>query len=274
MHAFAACGLTFFPAPLSAADRTSDSWPASVHARYRLRFNGINVGRLDISSKLAARTYSLSGSGQVSVLFGAIKWSGSANVSGAISSGVPAPEKYAFSWRNNRKSGRINMGFKHRTATKIAVIPTPEIHSDTVLLSPAHKMGALDPVSAILMLTKSDSRPPCDRRVGIFDGKQRYDIVFSYKRTIRMPRTSADTSDAQAYVCRATYEPIAGHRANADTRTYASNRDVEVMLRRIPRSAMLIPYSVTIPTFWGTGSMVAERIEIATESAGKVVLAQ
>jgi hypothetical protein len=68
------------------------------------------------------------------------------------------------------------------------------------------------------------------------------------------------------------YEPVAGHRDNAATKTYASNRDVEVVLRRVAGSGLLIPYSVTVPTFWGTGSMVTDRIEIVTQGAGRIAL--
>jgi hypothetical protein len=272
--AWAIIGTVVFPLPLSAADKPSEMWPSSVNAWYRLRYNGIAVGRLEISSTTTARSYSLSGSGRLSALFGLVKWAGSANVSGTIQSAAPTPADYLFAWSNNRKSGSIQMGFKNRTAAKVAVIPPPQTHADTVPLSPSHKRGAMDPVSALLVLTRSDNRAPCDRRVGIFDGKQRYDIVLSFKRITSIPRSSMNKTTSLAYVCRATYEPIAGHRANAATRTYASNRDVEVLLRPIGGSAMLIPYSVTVPTFWGTGSMVAERIDIVTAAAGKVVVAE
>jgi hypothetical protein len=92
--------------------------------------------------------------------------------------------------------------------------------------------------------------------------------VFTPKRLTRLPSRGA--ASETAFVCGVIYEPIAGHRANADTKTYAANRDVEVVLRRIPGSDMLIPYSVTIPTAWGTGSMVAKRIDIVTATAGKI----
>jgi len=255
-----------------AADKSREAWPTAVRAHYRLHFNGIEVGHLDINSSTSPNTYSLSGSGKVSVLFGVITWSGSSRVSGTIEGGAPVPKTYAFDWRNNRKGGKIRIGFKDRVATEVAVTPPPGANPDLVPLTPAHKVGALDPVSAIMMLTKADDRPPCDRRVGIFDGKQRYDIVLTYKGMIRLPPPSSGGPSVIAYVCRAMYEPIAGHRANAATKTYASNRDVEVVLRRIPGSEMLIPHSVTVPTFWGTGSMVTERIDIVTATAGEIAL--
>ena len=255
--------------------KSGEAWPTAVQARYRLRYNGFDVGHLDITSTTAAKSYSVAGSGKVSVLFGAITWGGSSTVSGAIDGGgVPAPAKYAFDWYNNRKGGKIQMGFKERNATEVSVTPPPDPHRDLVPLSPEHKTGVLDPVSAILMLTKADHRPPCDRRVGIFDGKQRYDIVLTYKRQTMLPPVSGKGPAESAPVCRAMYEPVAGHRANEATKTYASNRDVEVVMRRIPGSQMYIPYSVTVPTFWGTGSMVTEYIDVSTASVGRIAMKQ
>lgn len=277
-YALAALGVALLPLPANAGEKAGESpreaWPTAVNARYRLRYNGIDVGRLDITSKIAEKTYALSGSGAVSVLFGAITWSGSSTVSGSIGGGVPHPASYAFEWHNNKKGGTVRMGFKDRTASEVAVEPPPGSGPDFVPLTPAHRVGALDPVSAIMMLTKTDGRPPCDRRVGIFDGKQRYDIVMTYKRQSSIPSPTAGGSAESAIVCRAMYEPVAGHRANAATKTYAANRDVEVLLRRIPGSGMLIPYSVTVPTFWGTGSMVARRIDVTSATGGKVALTE
>jgi hypothetical protein len=274
--AFAPLALALLSLPANSgekpADRTSEAWPTTVQAHYSLRFNGIEVGHLEINSKTTATTYSLSGSGKVSVLFGAITWSGSSSVSGTIERGLPAPAAYAFDWHQNKKGGTIRIGFANGAATNIAVQPLPRIKPDMVPLTPAHKIGALDPMSAVLMLTKADGRPPCDRRIGIFDGKQRYDVVLTPKRVTRLPSSSGSGPSETAYVCRVMYEPIAGHRDNADTKTYASNRDSEVVLRRIPGSEMLIPYSVMIPTAWGTGSMVTERIDIITPAAGKIAL--
>lgn len=253
-------------------DNPSDAWPTTVQARYSLRYNGVEVGNLNVTSKTTASTYSLSGSAKVSVFFGAIEWLGSSNVSGTIERGVPGPAAYAFNWKQNKKKGTIQIGFQEHVASEIAITPKPRPKADMVPVTAADKIGALDPMSAVLMFTKADSRPPCDRRVGIFDGKQRYDIVLTPKRLIRLAAPSAGGPPETAYVCRIMYEPVSGHRDNEDTRSYASNRDAEITLRHIPGSKMLIPYSVTIPTVWGTGSMVTERIDVVTPAVGKIVL--
>jgi hypothetical protein len=265
-------GLALLPPPANSVEKRGEAWPTAVQARYHLRYNGINVGSLVVNSNATAKTYTLAGSSKVSVLFGAFAWSSSSSVSGTVEGGAPAPTSFAFDWRQNKKSGSTQIGFREGVATEIAIQPPPRIKRDVVPLTPAHKVGALDPMSAILMLTKADNRPPCDRRVGIFDGKHRYDIVLTPKRTTRLPASSGSGPAETAYVCRIMYEPVAGHRDNDDTKSYASNRDAEIVLRRIPGSEMLIPYSATIPTAWGTGSMVTERIDIVTAAAGKIAL--
>ena len=266
-------GAALLSCPASAADRHAEAWPSAVHARYRLKYNGIEVGKLEVSSKSNGKTYALSGSGKVSVLFGAITWSGASNVSGSLESGAPQPASYAFEWHNNKKGGAVQMRFKNATATDIAVTPPPEPHDDTVPLVPAHKEGAFDPVSAVMMLTRSDERAPCDRRVPIFDGKQRYDIVLTFKRMTRIASRDGGPSSI-GYVCRAMYEPVAGHRANEATKTYAANRDVEVVMRHVPGTQLIVPYSVTIPTMWGTGSMVTDRIDVTSAAIGTIALTE
>ncbi|MGF1621715.1 MAG: DUF3108 domain-containing protein [Rhodomicrobiaceae bacterium] len=255
----------------NSAIHAEEAWPTDVRAAYSLRFNGIEVGRLKLKFETTATSYSLSGSAKVSVLFGAFRFSGSSSVSGAVQQGRPTPEAYKFHWKRNKKLERaIEIAFEDRTAKEIAIKPRPKVRPDTVPLEPAHKVGAFDPLSAVLMLTKADGRPPCDRRVNIFDGNHRYDIVLTPKRLTRLPPSSAGRRPETGHVCRIAYEPVAGHRDNDDTKAHRSNRDVEIVLRHIPGSEMLIPYAVNIPTEWGTGSMVAERIDVMTTTAGKV----
>lgn len=269
-------GFLFVPLSASSAQTAAGkpdlAWPATVQATYSLRYNGIEVGQLKFKSNTTADSYTLASSGKVSVLFGTFKWQGASSVSGVIQSGAPAPVAYSFNWRmNDKKGGKTQIAFTENVASDIAIKPAPKPKSDTVPLLLPHRTGALDPMSAVLMLTKADSRPPCDRRLGIFDGKQRYDIVLSPKRTERLTASAAGGKSETAYVCRVTYEPIAGHRDNEDTKKMVANRDVELVLRRVPGSQMLVPYSVSIPTSWGTGTMVTEKIEV-TAGSGKIAL--
>lgn len=262
-------------AGLSPAAQADDAgWAPTVHAVYTLRYNGIGVGQLDINSRASAHAYSVSGTGKVSAFFGLITWVGASNVSGSIDHGMPVPSAYALDWRKNSKGGRIALGYTGRKATTITVNPPAGDHPDTVPLKPEHMAGALDPLSAVLMLTRADSRAPCDRRAEIFDGKQRYDLVFTLKRHIRIPPPASGGPSQIGFVCRADYLPIAGHRDNDATRTYAANHETEVVMRPVPGMKFMIPYSISIPTAWGTGSMTTERIDITTAQGTAVALGE
>ena len=169
-----------------AALQAGEAWPAAVHARYALKFNGIGVGFIEFNTKTGAQTYVMGGHGEVSLLFGALKWAGSSSVSGAIEASTPKPKTYAFDWKKNSKGGAIALGYAGGTATSVSVQPPPNTGPDVIPLTDAHKSGPLDPLSAIMMLTRADGRPACERREAVFDGKHRYDIVFSPKRQVEL----------------------------------------------------------------------------------------
>jgi hypothetical protein len=262
----------FMAPPQSADAGDKPAWPAAIKARYSLRFDGMEVGKLAIDSTTTDTSYKLSGWAKVSVLFGAMTAGGSSTATGKIERGAPAPAAFAYDWFQNEKRGKVQIGYKDGAASDIAVQPPAKVKSDTVPLKPADKTGTVDPLSALLALTKADGQNPCERRARIFDGKQRYDIVLTPKRLARLPSSTGGDQSEPAYVCRLMYEPVAGHRNNADTKTFAANRDWELVLRRIPGTEMLIPYSVTIPTPWGTGSMVTEKIEVSADKVRKAAL--
>ena len=256
----------------AAADTPQKFWPAAVEAQYTLAFNGFKIGHLNARTKVAGNTYDLSGSGEVKMLWGAVTWTGSSAAKGIFSKGAaPHPSVFEFKWSNKRKEGATRVAFKNRVATDISVVPPPDPHTDIVPLAPSHKEG-IDPVSAVLVLSKADGRPPCDRTVGIFDGKQRYDLVMTPKRMTQLPSTPKGAPPEIAHVCRVMYVPIAGHRDNEATKTYRSNRDVEVVMRRVPGSEMFMTHSVTVPSFWGTATMTAARIEVTTAAGTKVAM--
>jgi hypothetical protein len=265
-------GLGVAPGSVPAAG--TEAWPTKVDARYALTFNGIKVGHIAFASQAGAQSYTLNSTGEVSVLFGAIKWAGTSRVSGVVANSVIAPNAYVFDWKKNKKGGAISLGFTDRKATQVSVEPPAGTGPEYIALTEKHKTDVLDPLSAIMALTRADVAEPCERRVHVFDGKQRFDVVFSPKRKTVITSTKPGVAPAVGFVCRAMYEPIAGHRNNADQKAYANNRDAEVVLRRLPGTGLLVPHSVTVPTAWGTGTMVIERMTITSAAAGQFAVTE
>lgn len=276
--ALLAGALAFLPA-LAAAEGPSKLAGASpetaaVEAHYALSYNGIKVGHLEVSSDVDGKTYRISGTGSVSLLFGALRWWGASNASGQLEKGEPRPQAYGVEWHANKKTTTVKMGYRSNVASDIAADPPAKVKHDTVPLLPIHKVGALDPFSAMIHLTKADDAGPCERRVPIFDGWQRFDLVMSFKRTTKLPAEVKGGPPVTGYVCRIVYRPIAGHRDNEDTKAYIANNDAEVTLRPIAGTRVLVPQSVTIPTIWGTGAMTMTRIEVTSPTVGKIALVE
>ncbi len=251
-----------------------EAWPSAVQARYKLQFNGIGVGHLAFNSKTDSKTYALESKGEISLLFGAIKWTGSSHVAGLIDPAGVAPYSYGFDWKKNSKGGVISMAFAGKKAVDVSVEPPSGAHPDTVPLTEQQRQDVVDPLSAIMTLTRADQADPCNRRVAVFDGKQRFNIVFSYKRKTLIPAPHSGGASTVGVVCRAMYEPVAGHRADANAKAYAANRDAEVVMQPLPAAHVLIPHSVTIPTSWGTGTMVLERVDVTSTTAGQFALTE
>ena len=67
------CGCALSIQPAAARDVP---WPSAVNARYRLSFNGFDVGVYDFTSRYDSKSYSATGKTKISALFGAFKWTG------------------------------------------------------------------------------------------------------------------------------------------------------------------------------------------------------
>lgn len=251
-----------------------DDWPAAVTARYKLRFQGIDVGTLELSTTTSGQSYRIAGGARLAVMFGVFKVRADGSADGALAARGPLPKSFSFDWQGGKKKGLTRVGYEGQTAKTVTVEPPPGAGDARVPLLDQHKVGALDPVSAILALTRG-ALNPCQRQVAVFDGKHRFDLAFSPKRTMAIQsKTKSQLVPELAHVCQITYRPIAGHKINGETAHFANNRDMEVVLRTVPGSAVTVPHAVYIPTRWGTASMVIDRVDITTRTQGKIALTE
>jgi hypothetical protein len=126
--------------------------------------------------------------------------------------------------------------------------------------------AVLDPLTAVLAISRSHNGNPCARRIPVFDGKQRFDLAFSYLRQQAIGEARPSGQPGVAIVCRVRFIPIAGHRMTAETRHMASSEAIEVSFRPIPSAALHVPYQISIPTIAGSATLTSERINIVTRN--------
>ncbi|SDR26715.1 Protein of unknown function [Rhizobiales bacterium GAS113] len=135
----------------------------------------------------------------------------------------------------------------------------PRVLPAYAALSDADQKGVLDPLSAMLLPIIGPNaldRSNCERRLRMYDGRRRFDLVMSY-RGVESAGAAGD-----ALVCSATYVPIAGHSVDGDefTETMRQYR-IGVALVPAPGKSFLIPSRITLMD--GSGTPVAEAKAVA-----------
>ena len=269
-------GLSLALAAVAGSPRTAaaEAWPATVRAVYDINFNGFNVGTFEFESQAEQQSYTLLANARLSVLLGAFTWDGAIRSFGLIGPvpQAPKPASFTFDFRSNLRAGSTRLGFADGTVTNIAHLPPEPPKPDIVPLREQHLKGVIDPLSAIMMISRGSGANPCDRRIPIFDGKERFDLVFSFKRNMQVVEQAPSGQPAIAHVCRVKYLPIAGHKVDGDTSFMAANNEIEVALRPVPSANVFIPYQVTIPTMAGGATIVSKRVEIVSPGKPQIAL--
>ena len=263
----AACGLAAAAAtPATAAE----AWPHAVTAVYKIAFNGFDIGTFRFRARVNGSSYVLDGHGEISALLGAISWRGLTRTSGTVSGDQPQPSGYTFEFSSSSKSGSINMGFRDADVASLSVLPVAE-DEDVVPVRAHHLKSVLDPLSAVMRLTRADARPPCGKRLAIFDGKQRFDLQLSYAGLQRVSETRPSGLPGDAVVCRVRYTPIAGHKRDMP-KDPTGQTGIEVTLRPVPSANLLVPTRIVVPTVAGSAVLTSERIDIETTGSGAIAL--
>jgi hypothetical protein len=252
-----------------AASRAADGWPGNVQAIYDINFNGLNVGTYEFQSAQDGRSYKLASSAKLSLLLGALHWTGTTQASGQLSGDVAKPQNFGFDYQAQSKSGSTHMAFTDDTVTQVLHTPPPKPKTDIVPVQAQHLKGVLDPLSAVLALSHAGIGNPCSKRIPIYDGYQRFDLVLSPKGQVTL---NEGRNVAAGHVCRVRYVPIAGHKTDDSTKYMAQNNDIEIILRQVPSANIFIPHQVTIPTMAGPASIVARRVNVAVDGRQQLAL--
>lgn len=252
------------------------SWPTQVNAVYKINFGGLDIGSFRFQSKVSGNTYALTGDAKVRAVMGAFEWKGTTTSAGTVSIG-PKPSNYNFDFNSSAiigkdKTGTVKMDFKDGGVASLVVVPSKPPPPDMVPLTVAHRQNVLDPLSAVMAMSLGGTHNPCNRKISIFDGKQRFDLMLSPRRQVRIAEARPSGQPSVGFVCRVRYVPIAGYRDNEETKNLASNANIEITLRPVPSANLLVPHQVTIPTGAGTATLTADRVDITTQNRGLIAL--
>ena len=256
----------------SGAPSAAESWPANVRALYEINFNGFSVGTFEFQSQAESQSYTLTANARLSVLLGAFTWNGETRSFGMLVNQAPKPASFTFDFRSNLRAGSTRLGFSDGVVTNILNLPPTVSTTPTIPVREQHLKGVVDPLSAIMMLSRNAAADPCDRRIPIFDGKERFDLLFSRKGEMRVTEQAPSGQPDVAVVCGVRYLPIAGHKIDSDTKYMAANDAIEVALRPVPSANVFVPYQISIPTMAGSATIVSKRVEIVSPGKPQIAM--
>ena len=235
-----------------------------VEATYRATLAGIPIGSGNWIIDIGPRQYAGAATGRASGLMRVlVSGEGSSTVRGMIKQGRLIPLIFAANI-HSKDSYDVRMEMSGGNV-KVLKNDPPIIESpDRVPLTDTHRRGVIDPMTALMITVPGTgevvSSEACKAKLPIFDGRQRFDLVLSFRRMDVVE--SEKGYRGAAVVCGASYVPIAGHRPGRYVIQYLQEtRDIEIWLAPIAGTRVLIPYRVSVPTFFGNAILQAAQFE-------------
>lgn len=244
---------------------------ANLKADYRITLAGLTLGRAALEASFDAR-YKLLLKAQLTGIAGLLSGSGrgSAKAVGVMSGHRLSPSGFSTTGRSGSAERTLQLSLDSGLVTEVEIKPPFEPQPDRVPLSDANKRGVVDPLSALVAVAADPQHPDqpanCDRRLPVFDGTQRFDIVLSYAetKTIKTPAYAGTV-----LVCNARYVPIAGHRPSRPAVKFMEdNRDMSVWLAPVPGAGVLVPVRISVSTMIGTSVVEAEKWAVTGSRGG------
>lgn len=237
---------------------------AEVQANYAITLAGLSIGKAQLAASLDGTAYTLNVSSALTGIVGAVsKGRGAATARGNVAPSGVLTNGFSLSATNGTDTRTIQIAAASGAVRNVVIEP-PFVDKgdggDRIPLRDAHKIGVLDPVSALIMPSRAANpldKANCERRIPVFDGSQRFDVILSYAGT-RQVRTERGYS-GPVLVCSARYVPVAGHRPERRvTKFMAENRHMEAWLAPVNGGKVLIPYRISVKTMIGTTVIEAE----------------
>ncbi len=255
----------------AAADIT---WAPRLDAVYKLRLLGMEMATFNFGSQIKGDTYALAGHTKMAWGMGYFKFSANFSSTGKISGDSVRPASYTYDWQTNKKRGSVKLAYGAGAVQSVQIEPPHTAGPDVFPLKPEHLRGVLDPLSSLIVLSRAiRGGDPCNRKVAVFEGKQRFDVVFSPKGEETIKETKPSGQPVKAYVCHVKYVPVAGHKMNKETSAAVKAEGIEVAFRPIPEANVLVPYRITLPTPVGTAVLTAHKVDISAASNRQISLA-
>jgi Protein of unknown function (DUF3108) len=241
--------------------------PAHVVASYKITFGLLgNIGSFRFRSDVNGEAYNLSADAKIDTAV--FDYNGVMTSIGSVFSAVTKPSHYTFQFKqkaflSSSKSKSLGIGFDPTGVRDVRWAPPDDFPGGFIPATKEQLRNVLDPLTGVMSLSVGDTARPCDRRLPIFDGRQRFDLVFT--------PASRPVSPVADQVCHVKMIPISGYKPGEGSESVISGT-IEVVLRPVPKANIIIPYRVTVPTIIGAAVLTSEQADITMPDQQRIAM--
>jgi len=169
------------------------------------------------------------------------------------------PTLFVSTINNDRRVEELKIVMSAGNVKDLVVEPPTVPHPDRVPLTDAHRRGIVDPLSAAIIRVPGNGDPvapeACRRTLPVFDGRMRFDLQLSFKRS---EKVQVKGYQGPVAVCSVQFVPVAGYVPDRPAIKYlAAQTDMEIWLAPIAGTRLVVPYKISLPTPLGRGVLEA-----------------
>eukprot|EP00439_Symbiodinium_sp_Y106_P087733 s1_g269.t1 len=241
----------------------TEAGPTNLKVDYAIALGGFDLGRADVEANINGGAYQLDAfiktEGIAEQFF---ETTFALESEGSFAGNRVKPTRFISTYQDEDSSRRVELTYPRRGAPIMTAEPAygdgfgPHVQLNDVLMTQ-------DPVSALLLPTRSASASPCDRSLPLFDGRRRYDLQLREDGMTEINGAeSAYTGPAMR--CTVGMLPVAGYERKTLIKLLAREDSIRVWLAPLEGSDVWVPVRLTLRTPFGGAVMRATRFEVAS----------
>jgi hypothetical protein len=241
-----------------------------IRANYGVYWAGLHFGDVHLVIRVRNSDYEMKGDGRFSLMGGLIyEWNGGTASAGTLGKSGPQPSLYTLSYSGGDKHGAVRISFSGGAVSDVSSSPSKRPNPKNIPVTNEQLRGVLDPMTGAFLrlrphLSEGDLRV-CDETIPVFDGKLRFNLVLEPRQQARVELKTPNSYSGLAAVCGVKFIPLSGFRPDDRAVKYMSSHSdaIEVWLVPLPSTDLYLPYRISVPTAFGTGS--AEMLSFQVE---------
>lgn len=235
-------GAILLPGPAAAAE--------PLHLRYDLWGGGLGLMGFEIELDESETAYRVDGSfktrGVADWLLG---FTLRAVAEGRLSAKEEATPLHYSSRSESRRTPR-SADIEHFPDGQLRIAVSPPEEGERTPITPEMLPGTVDPLTATLRLAhRIATGGNCERRIGIFDARRRYDIVLEDRGMMELPSSRWSAYAGPARACRLRQVRIGGFLKERSARDVTE--DATVWIAAVFPGSLPVPVRLEFDSGWG-----------------------